>query len=226
MDQNIYCFALIEYLSIPKILAFYSPNNILNISDIKNIFSNPNFNIKPGILSSFSYDSKSYFLLADTNSIIFIIATKPNYPQRLIYDCLKELESYYNSKQNPNQIKSNNYELALNNNFLQIFKKLHDKYNNPESIDKLLQVTNKINQVKDVMHDNINIALENTVKLETIELKSEELQQSAGLFRVSARDLKNKMWWKNFKMKLIIFSIIAIILTIIISIAVTVSKQK
>lgn len=226
MDQNIHCFAIIEYLLIPKILAFYSHNNILNIIDVKNIFSNQNFNIKQGFLSSFSHDSKSYFLLADTNSIIFLIVTKSNYPQRLIYDCVKELESYYNSKQNPIQTKSNNYELALNNNFLQVFKKLHDKYNNPESIDKLFEVTNKINQVKDVMHDNINIALENTIKLESIELKSEELQQSAGLFRVSTRDLKNKMWWKNFKMKLIIFSIVAIILTIIISIAVAVSKQK
>jgi hypothetical protein len=58
----------------------------------------------------------------------------------------------------------------------------------------LFQVTNKINQVKDVMHENINITLENTAKLETIELKSEELQQSAGIFRGYARDLKNKMW--------------------------------
>jgi hypothetical protein len=30
-----------------------------------------------------------------------------------------------------------------------------------------------------LLHENINIALENTVKLETIELKSEESQQSA-----------------------------------------------
>lgn len=152
--------------------------------------------------------------------------TKPNYPQRLVYDCVKELETYYDSKYNSNQIKSNNNELSLNNNLLQIFKKLYEKYNSPESIDKLYQVTNKINQVKDVMHENINTALENTVKLESIELKTEDLQKSAAIFRFSAKDLKNKMWWKNFKMKLIIFSIIAIILTIIISIAVTVSNQK
>ena len=217
MDQYIYCFAIIEYLSIPKILAYYSENNILNINDITNIFSNPNFNIKPGILSSFSHDSKLYFLLASTNSIIFLIVTKSNYPQRLIYDCVKELETNYNLKQN--QIKSNN-------NFLQTFKKLYNKYNNPESIDKLIQVTNKTNQVKNIMHDNINIVLENTIKLETIESKTEALQVSAVIFKSSANDLKNRMWWKNFKMKLIIFSIIAIILTIIISVTVTISKQK
>jgi hypothetical protein len=212
MDQYIYCFAIIEYVNYPKILAYYSPNNNPDTSEIKNIFSNPNFNIKSGILSSFSYDSKSFYLFPNTNSTIFFVVTNQNYPQRIIYDCMKELENHYN-------------ELYLNKNLSQILKKLYEKYSNPESIDKLLQVTNKINQVKDVMHDNINIALENTIKLETIELKSEELQQSAGIFRGSAREL-NKMWWKNFKMELIMFSIVAIILTIIISVAVTVSNQK
>lgn len=226
MESNLYCFAIIEYFNNPKILAFFSPGNHVNINEIKNIFSNPNFNIKSGILSSFSYDSKSYFLLSNINSIIFLVITKQDYPHRLVFDCVKELQTHYDCKQNANQTKLINNELSLNKNFLQIFKKLYEKYNNPESIDKIVQVTNKINQVKDVMHENINVALDNMVKLEVIELKSEELQQSAGIFRVSARDLKNKMWWKNFKMKLIIFSIIAIILTIIISVAVVVSKQK
>jgi hypothetical protein len=107
MESYIYCFAIIEYFSIPKILGFYSPDNLVNITDIKNIFSNPNFNIKPGILSSFSYDSKSYFLIADTNSIVFLIVTKPNYPQRLIYECVQELELYYNNKQYNQSNKTN-----------------------------------------------------------------------------------------------------------------------
>lgn len=61
MESNIFCFAIIEYFSNPKVLGFYSSNNHLNINEIKNIFSNPNFNIKSGVLSSFSYDSKSFF---------------------------------------------------------------------------------------------------------------------------------------------------------------------
>ena len=76
------------------------------------------------------------------------------------------------------------------------------------------------------MHDNINLALENTTKLETIELKSEELQQSAGIFKKNATDLRKKMWWKNFKMKAALFLIIAAILSIIIAVAVYVSKNN
>jgi hypothetical protein len=92
--------------------------------------------------------------------------------------------------------------------------------------DKLAEVKYKVNQVRDIMHDNINLALENTTKLETIELKSEELQQSAGIFKKNASELRKKMWWKNFKMKAAIFLIIASILAIVISIAVYVSKNN
>lgn len=92
--------------------------------------------------------------------------------------------------------------------------------------NKLDEVKYKVNLVKDVMHNNINLALENTTKLETIEVKSEELQQVAGIFRLNATNLRKKMWWKNFKMKAAIFFIIASILSIIIGVAVYVSKSN
>ena len=92
--------------------------------------------------------------------------------------------------------------------------------------NKVAEVKYKVNQVRDIMHDNINLALENTTKLETIELKSEELQQSAGIFKKNASDLRKKMWWKNFKMKAALFLIVASILSIIIAVAVYVSKNN
>lgn len=77
------------------------------------------------------------------------------------------------------------------------------------------------------MQENVSVALANCVKLETIEqaagklynhndkhglhlnhhcilyLLIEELQQQAGVFKKSAHDLKNKMWWKNIKVCII-----------------------
>ncbi len=92
--------------------------------------------------------------------------------------------------------------------------------------NKLNEVKYKVNIVKDVMHDNINLALENTTKLENIEVQSEELQQVAGIFKRNATNLRKKMWWKNFRMKVAIFFIFASILSIIIGIAVYVSKSN
>ncbi len=92
--------------------------------------------------------------------------------------------------------------------------------------NKLNEVKYKVNIVKDVMHDNINLALENTTKLENIEVQSEELQQVAGIFKRNATNLRKKMWWKNFRMKVAIFFIFASILSIIIGIAIYVSKSN
>jgi hypothetical protein len=91
-------------------------------------------------------------------------------------------------------------------------------------VDKLAAVTKKVDAVKLVMQDNINIALQNCVKLESIEATSEELQQQAGIFKKNAKDLRDKMWWKNMKMKLIIAFIVIAILAIIIGVSVAYSQ--
>ena len=70
------------------------------------------------------------------------------------------------------------------------------------------------------------MALQNCVKLENIEKQAEELQQQAGVFKRNATDLKNKMWWKNMKMKLILAFIFLSILAIIIGVCVYMAKQN
>jgi hypothetical protein len=100
------------------------------------------------------------------------------------------------------------------------------KYDNLAEVDKLAAVQKKVESVKLVMQENVDIALQNCVKLETIEKAAEELQQQAGVFKRNANELKKKMWWKNIKMKLIIATIILVILGIIIGVAVAMSKQK
>lgn len=223
MTQYIYAFSIFEYITNPKILIYYSYQNLILIDEFKNVFSNPNFNIRPGTLFSFEHNNYKYNLLANENKIVFCVITNLNYPSRLVFECTKELELEFNTKYT--HVK-NYKELQINSDFTNICKNLYVKFNNPESIDNLMKVSNKINQVKDIMHENISIALENTVKIDSIELKSEDLVQSAGILKKSVRELKNKLWWKNFKIKLIVFNIIAIVLTIIISVVVVSSNQK
>ena len=61
-------------------------------------------------------------------------------------------------------------------------------------------VTNKVEDIKLVMHENIEKAAQNCIKLESIDKKAEELMVDAGVFQNNARKLKQKMWWKNMKM--------------------------
>lgn len=104
--------------------------------------------------------------------------------------------------------------------------KICQKYDNLAEVDKLASVSKKVDSVKLVMQENVDLALQNCVKLESIEKAAEELQQQAGVFKRNANELKNKMWWKNIKMKLIIGFIILAILGIIIGVIVAMSKKK
>ena len=92
--------------------------------------------------------------------------------------------------------------------------------------NKVNEVNEKLDKVKVIMNDNIDLALQNCAKLETMELKSEELLQQAGVFKKSAKDIKNKLWWKNMRAKLIIATVVFIIVGIITAIFVIYTKQN
>lgn len=92
--------------------------------------------------------------------------------------------------------------------------------------NKVNEVNEKLDKVKVIMNDNIDLALQNCAKLETMELKSEELLQQAGVFKKSAKDIRNKLWWKNMRAKLIIATVVFIIVGIITAIFVVYTKQK
>lgn len=92
-------------------------------------------------------------------------------------------------------------ERSLDKNCSQTFKSICAKYDNVQEVDKLSAVTKKVDAVKLVMQDNIDLALQNCVKLESIEKAAEELQQQAGVFKRNANELKKKMWWKNIRVR-------------------------
>jgi hypothetical protein len=116
-------------------------------------------------------------------------------------------------------------ERELNKTCGDLLLKICRKYDNLAEVDKLSSVSAKVESVKLVMQDNIDIALQNCVKLESIGKAAgeclllilifcpnfpylefgthiEELQQQAGVFKRNAHELKKRMWWKNLKVNI------------------------
>ena len=89
--------------------------------------------------------------------------------------------------------------------------------------DKFREIDYKLDSIKVVMIDNIDRVLENWQKIETIAESAENLNQSAALFHKGSKELRNKMWWKNFRTKLMIGGSITTITLVIILVAVGVS---
>jgi ribosomal protein L14E/L6E/L27E len=101
------------------------------------------------------------------------------------------------------------------------------RYENPANVDKLVAVSEKVEVVKTVMKDNINELLQNTEKLEDIEKKSELLNKQASDFSKGTKDLATKMFWKKWKMRLLIGGLItAVLILIIVPTAVSASQTS
>merc|ERR1712097_126092 len=72
-------------------------------------------------------------------------------------------------------------------------------YNGPQA-DQFATVHKKLDDVKNVMVQNIEMVLERGEKLELLVDKTDRLQASAFTFEKSSRKLKEAMFWKKVKL--------------------------
>ncbi|KAJ3315370.1 hypothetical protein HDU76_002222 [Blyttiomyces sp. JEL0837] len=87
------------------------------------------------------------------------------------------------------------------------------------------QVQAQVDEVVNIMNDNINKVMQRGEQLETLQNKTEDLQNSSLQFKKGANQVRKEMWWKDMKMKLILGGIVLAILIIII-VSIVVSTQK
>ncbi|XP_065560710.1 vesicle-associated membrane protein 2-like isoform X5 [Artemia franciscana] len=85
---------------------------------------------------------------------------------------------------------------------------------------RLQQTQAQVDEVVGIMRVNVEKVLERDEKLSELDDRADALQQGASQFEQQAAKMKNKFWWKNMKMWLII-GVIAIVVLIIIIIAAT-----
>ncbi|CAH3041964.1 unnamed protein product [Porites evermanni] len=90
----------------------------------------------------------------------------------------------------------------------------------------IAKVKSEIKGVMGIMQNNISKVLDRGAKLEDLQDKSEDLEMSASHFRAGSRRLQRKLWWQNFRFKLILAFIFIIILIIIIVPIVLKSKKQ
>lgn len=198
-------FGLYVYSRDKKLIQQFCP--IHDIYSIDSIVQKMNL-IETNYLT-FAHDNKVFHVLTKLDKIV-IGVTIHSYPRRLAIQLLEDIDN--------SMLSAVNKSINLS--------RFYSKYNDYEKIDQLALTQAKVSKVKDVMNENINKILENQIKIESIDIKSEELMQSAGIFAKTSKELKNKIWWKNFRIKLYIGLTVVTILGLIIGIAVGTSNSK
>lgn len=76
---------------------------------------------------------------------------------------------------------------------------LQQRMDQANSMGRLAMVTDKVNEVKGLMSDNIDVLLQNQVKVEHLENESAALMEQASTFKKATTSIKKHYLWMNAK---------------------------
>ncbi|TFJ81650.1 hypothetical protein NSK_006901 [Nannochloropsis salina CCMP1776] len=201
------------------IVASHAYNTVIDLTGVKEVLKSDQLSVRPGVHFSFGSGGSSWHLMSDVEGRIFILISERTYPVRAAHACLEEFQRSFLAKTGTKSLEVK--EKGLDKSSGEMLRKLCEKYDNLAEVDKLAAVMNKVDAVKLVLQENVQVALANCVALDNIEKAAEDLQAQAGMFKRNATTLKKQMCWKQLRMKMVMgLAILAILLVIIIPIAV------
>ncbi|KAL5701204.1 hypothetical protein ACHQM5_026567 [Ranunculus cassubicifolius] len=105
---------------------------------------------------------------------------------------------------------------SLNKDFGPVMKE-HMQYiiNHADEIGKLSKVKAQVSEVKNIMLDNIDKALDRGQKLDVLTEKTIDLRSQAQEFKKQGTQVRRKMWYQNMKIKLVVLGILLILVLVI-----------
>ena len=85
----------------------------------------------------------------------------------------------------------------------------------PRSDDRMGLVQREVEDVAGIMKQNVQALVQQGDALAELSTKTDDLLSEAQQFKKSSTNLKNALWWKDFRLKLIIGGVVFVILLII-----------
>lgn len=143
------------------------------------------------------------------NGLTYLCMAEREFGNRIPFRFLEEVEKKFVPIHG--EAAKSALAMSLNSSFKKHLKQLVEFHNNPQN-DSISSVKGKIDEVKGVMIANIDKVLERGDQLDQLVVRTEELTTVSTDFRVKAKKLKNTMFWKNFKLLLILIFIILLII--------------
>lgn len=107
--------------------------------------------------------------------------------------------------------------LHLQSSFFIVFILLCRSDTSGFSDDKLNNIHEKLDVVRTTMQENIQQILLNQESVDRINSSAEHLTEQSIAFKSSTKELRNRMFWKMVKMRLLIFSVICALTAVIVA---------
>lgn len=152
----------------------------------------------------------------DTDPVcLYLVVCEPDYVQRTAFKLLGELRTTFSDKFGMDV--STARHMSLSRSARDTLRNLCLKYNDLASVDKVAAVSVQVNEVKGAMQNNINAALRNTENIEHLLDQTNAMKTEASGFQRTAGRVKQKMWWQNFKLQLLIGGLILLLVVVILA---------
>ena len=165
--------------------------------------------IKPNTSISYSYEDKFMFHHHNEGGLTYLCMTDANFSNRTAYAFLFDIKERFTRRFGEEVHRA--IGLGANKEFSDEIKARIVYYNTDPNADKLRAAKQNIEKSKDVMIENIEKILERGDKIDLLVQKTVQMTDSAISLRKTASSVRSHMWWKNFRMSLIICGILLVL---------------
>jgi len=149
------------------------------------------------------------------SGMVYCCGATPEAGVRLPFLFLEELSKRFSMT----SLASRTYnaeEHEFDREFQTVLKDTLDAFNSGKSGDQIDKLQTQVNDVKGIMQENINKALDRGTRLDELVDQTENLESQSVTFRAQSGRVRRKMWLQNIKMWAICIGIVAIIVVLII----------
>jgi vesicle-associated membrane protein 7 len=171
---------------------------------------------------SYVYDQHVFHYIID-NHIIYMCMCDDMNKRRIPFGFLDDIKQRF--KATYGERAQSAIAFSMSEDFGRVMQKQMDFYNG-SGADSFAQVNSKLDDVKNIMVQNIEMVLERGEKLELLVDKTDKLQTQAFKFERSSKQLKIAMYWRKIKLYLLIFVVVAVIIWIISAVACGITYDK
>ncbi|RLN53850.1 hypothetical protein BBJ28_00015002 [Nothophytophthora sp. Chile5] len=178
--------------------------------------------VTPNGRHSLECDPNKFHFTMDNDELVFAAITSKDYPIRLAFQMIAAVQQEIVPKFGSKALTCREvlpYSLGgLDKDCAKPLAAIAATYDDRTKVDKLSEVMNQVDGVKTVMHNNIQVVLSNTEKMEVVEQKTNDLNEQAKVFRNTGRKLRRAMWWKNAKLTLALGVCVVLVILILLAV--------